>query len=164
MLAATVCLALLAAGCGGGSASSPVAAEPTATVETAATSRSEPKVRQPRGAPPRKLVVKDLIEGSGSAAKPGDELAVKYIGVRYDGSPYTNSWERSKPLRFKLGGDSLTVNPGWEKGLKGMRVGGRRELIVPPELLYQGGAIRGSKPEDALLYVIDLVALRRAPS
>jgi peptidylprolyl isomerase len=81
--------------------------------------------------------------------------------VHYDNSPFTNSWERRKPFRLVLGGNSYMVNPGWEKGLPGMRLGGRRELIIPPDLLYAGGAPPGSKPADTLVYMIDLVALER---
>ena len=103
--------------------------------------------------------MRDLIQGNGTKAGLGDELTVEYIGVRYGGEPFTNSWERSKPFIFRLGAGSFMVNPGWEKGLPGMRVGGRRELIVPPKLLYQGGAPPGSKPADTLIYVIDLVAI-----
>ena len=142
------CLALALAGCGGGG--SPTSPSPQ---------HSEPKVRVPSGPPPKTLVVKDLIEGSGEPAEPGDELTVEYVGIHYNGEPFTNSWERSKPFKFRLGSNSYFVNPGWEKGLKGMRVGGRRELIVPPAFLYQGGALPGSKPEDTLVYVIDLVAV-----
>lgn len=121
--------------------------------------RKEPVVHPPTSPPPRKLIVKDLIRGAGPPAKRGDRLTVEYVGIHYDGSPFTNSWERSRPFRFTLGRRTPFVNPGWQKGIEGMRVGGRRELIIPPRLLYEGGAPPGAKPSDALVYVIDLVAI-----
>lgn len=121
--------------------------------------RGEPALLAPSGTPPAKLVVKDIRPGSGPRAKRGDELTVEYVGIHYDGSPFTNSWERKKPFRFQLGAPNILINPGWEKGLKGMRVGGRRELVVPPALLQRGGAPPGSSPADTLVYVIDLIEL-----
>lgn len=156
LIALLLCLALGPVGCGGDSQGA--AATPTQSPRQAA-NRDEPNLRPPEGPPPEDLVVRDLILGSGAVARPGDELTVEYIGIRYDGSPFTNSWERSKPFRFRLGANSFRVNPGWEKGLRGMRVGGRRELVIPPKLLFQGGALPESKPMDTLVYVIDLVAL-----
>jgi peptidylprolyl isomerase len=158
------CLALAVAGCGGGGTSTADQAEEqagsaSAAAATKAPKRPEPTLRSPQGPPPKSLVVKDLIEGGGAAAERGDKLTVDYIGIHYDGKQFTNSWERGQPFKFTLGGGNLFVNPGWEKGLPGMRVGGRRELIVPPQLLYRGGAIPGSKPADSLVYVIDLEAV-----
>lgn len=154
--ASVLLLATLVLASCGGSSGSPAASESTEETVT----RREPKLALPTGAPPRDLVVRDLIKGDGKAAKRGDELTVEYIGVYYDGSPFTNSWKRSKPFEFTLGGDSPFINPGWEKGIPGMRVGGRRELVIPPKLLYEGGAPPGSTPSDTLVYVIDLVAIR----
>lgn len=146
-----LCIALALAGCGGDGSS------------TEAPERSEPKVSAPEGPPPKRLIVEDLIEGEGAPAEVGDKLTVEYVGIHYDGTPFTNSWERSEPFIFELGGGgSYLINPGWEKGMRGMRVGGRRELIVPPQLLYRGGALPGSKPEDSLVYVVDLVEVERA--
>jgi len=121
--------------------------------------RKEPKVVPPEGAPPKVLVVKNLLNGTGPAAQEGDTLTVEYVGVRYDGKPFTNSWKREKPFHFELGAGSNEVNPGWEEGLRDMRVGERRELVIPPKLLTPGGAPEGSKPSDSLVYVIDLVGL-----
>jgi peptidylprolyl isomerase len=156
---AACCLLLAAAGCGGGddepegSAGAP--AKPL-TIDRGA----GPPVEIPAEPPPRRLVVEDLREGRGRPAERGDRLTVEYVGVRYDGSPFTNSWERSKPFRFALGTDSLLVNPGWNQGLVGMRVGGRRQLFVPPDWQYRGGAPPDLGPADTLVYVIDLIALR----
>ncbi len=138
-----------------------LAVEPPAGSSPAAAAprRREPHLAAPDRPPPKNLVVRDLIEGTGATAEPGDELTVEYVGIHYDGAPYTNSWKRSKPFRFRLGSGTYFVNPGWEKGIPGMRVGGRRELIVPPKLLQKGGAAPGSRPSDALIYAIDLEAI-----
>ena len=162
MVAPVVCTVALFGGCaeGGSSTDAPTSTKPI-PVQSArqAVRRGEPKLLPPKGPPPQDLVVKDLVEGSGPVAKKGDELTVEYVGVHYNGAPFTNSWERRKPFHLKLGANSPMVNPGWEKGIPGMRLGGRRELIVPPDLLFQSGAPPESRPADALVYVIDLVAL-----
>lgn len=112
--------------------------------------RPEPKVRVPSGPPPKELVVENLIDGIGTVAKEGDELAVRYVGVDYKTrTEFENSWNLT--LRFELGAGE--VNEGWERGLEGMRVGGRRELIVPPDLAPSG------RP-DTLIYVVDLLAVK----
>lgn len=121
--------------------------------------RSEPKVAVPHSQPPSELVVRDLIKGSGPAARNGDALTVEYVGVHYDGKSFTNSWKRAKPFRFELGAEEPLTNPGWEEGLRGMRVGERRELIIPPKLLFPGGAPPGSHPSDSLVYVVDLFGI-----
>jgi FKBP-type peptidyl-prolyl cis-trans isomerase len=121
--------------------------------------RREPKVTPPAGPPPRGLEARDLIEGGGPTARDGDVLTVEYVAVHYNGRPFTNSWKRKEEFHFELGGGSFRVNPGWEKGLPGMRVGGRRELIIPPKLQYRGGAPAQSKPSDTLVYVIDLIGI-----
>lgn len=143
MLVASV--ALVAGGCGGSGGG---------RSRADVVGRVEPRVVVPKGAPPRRLVVRDLIEGSGPEAQAGDELTVEYIGVFYNGKKFTNSWERAKPFKFRLGDESAFVDPSWEKGLVGMRLDGRRELIVPPAAR---GAPPGTPPEDTIVYVIDLV-------
>lgn len=121
--------------------------------------RREPKLTPPKKPPPQDLEVRSLIKGTGPAAEDGDLLTVEYVAIRYDGRPFTNSWKRLKPFSFKLGSGTIKANPGWEKGLQGMRVGERRELVIPPELLSTGGAPAGSKPADSLVYVIDLIGI-----
>ena len=89
----------------------------------------------PKGAPPKKLEIKELEEGSGAEAKAGDEVTVQYVGVDYkNGKEFDSSWSRSEPFSFSLGAGE--VIPGWDQGVEGMKVGGRRELIIPPELAY----------------------------
>lgn len=159
----TVLLAVAAAGCGSDNkdqaATTPTttAATPPATPPTAAT-RPKPKVTVPKGPAPKRLVTKDLIAGNGAAAKPGDQLAVNYVGVLYRGGKEFDSSYGRTPFPFQLGAGQ--VIPGWDKGLVGMRVGGRRELMIPPRDAY--GA-RGAPPDipanATLVFVVDLVSI-----
>jgi peptidylprolyl isomerase len=118
----------------------------------------KPVVKPPSGPPPKKLVVKDLVVGTGRAAKTGDPLVVRYVGVLYKGGKqFDASWDRKQTFPFSLGLGQ--VIPGWDKGLVGMKVGGRRELIVPPSLGYgTAGQPPTIPPNAALVFVIDLVA------
>jgi peptidylprolyl isomerase len=98
-------------------------------------------------------VVTDLKHGSGKKAGPGDLVAIKFTMVRYAPREPVDSNRQGPPRRFELGA-GIEI-PGWEKGLRGMRVGGRRKLIVPPRLIYSN-----SGPEDTMVYVIDLLGAR----
>ena len=162
-------VALLAvAGCGGGSDSS----SSTESIEsTAAESGSngksganadtskKPKVVVPKGAPPKQLEEVEIVEGSGAEAKKGDEVTVQYVGVGYESEEeFDSSWSRSEPFGFTLGAGM--VIPGWDQGVEGMKVGGRRELIIPPELAY--GATPPSPaigPNETLIFIVDLLAV-----
>jgi peptidylprolyl isomerase len=160
-------LALVAAGCGSSNdkSSSASSSTPAATSQqtstpaaaTSATPRPKPKVTVPKGAPPKKLIVKDLIKGTGPAAKPGDPITVNYIGVNYKGGkPFDNSYDRGQPFPFQLGGGQ--VIPGWDNGLVGMRVGGRRMLIIPPNQAYgPQGQPPVIKPNETLVFVVDML-------
>jgi peptidylprolyl isomerase len=156
---------LVLAGCGGADApagNSTEAAAPNTTKAAAeALGRGRPQIPVPRGRPPRRLVVKDLVKGSGASARPGDLLTVEYFGIRYTGGTFANSWDNGHPFEFRLGSDDPAVSPGWEKGLEGMKVGGRRQLILPPELLYHGGAPPDVRPDEAVVYEIDLLRVNR---
>jgi peptidylprolyl isomerase len=141
MLMIAVCAGLAVAGCGSSDDSSTGTSDSTApttsesTSEATAGEKTKPKVTVPKGAPPKKLEVKDLEQGSGAEAKSGDEVTVQYVGIDYkSGKEFDSSWSRNKPFPFNLG--EGRVIPGWEQGIEGMKVGGRRELIVPPELAY----------------------------
>jgi peptidylprolyl isomerase len=123
----------------------------------AAARRKKPAVVPPDGPPPKRLVVKDLIVGKGPTVEKGDELTVEYLSVKYlTGKQWSGSWDPSKPpFVFELG--AREVLPGWEKGLLGMKAGGRRELVVPPDLVFPSGAPPGAGPEETLVYNVDLL-------
>ncbi|HEX7280178.1 MAG TPA: FKBP-type peptidyl-prolyl cis-trans isomerase [Solirubrobacterales bacterium] len=121
--------------------------------------REEPDLVPPAEPPAAELEVRDIIKGTGPEARDGDVLTLQYVGIYADGRPFTNSWKRKEQFDFELGAEELMVNPGWEKGLQGMAVGGRRELIVPPDLQTRGETGEDSKPSDTLIYVIDLLGI-----
>ncbi|MGI8902619.1 MAG: FKBP-type peptidyl-prolyl cis-trans isomerase [Solirubrobacteraceae bacterium] len=105
-------------------------------------------------------MVKDLIKGSGTAAKTGSSLTVNYVGVLFKGGQeFDSSWKTGKPFGpFPLG--QGMVIPGWDKGLVGMKVGGRRELIIPSDLAYgKQGRPPTIPPNAALVFVVDLLAV-----
>jgi peptidylprolyl isomerase len=163
MLTIVACAALVIAGCGGDDDSSTgsTKAEGAAPVESSgdASSRSKPKVTVPSGAPPKQLEETDLIEGTGTEAKAGDKVTVQYVGVGYDsGEEFDASWNRNEPFSFTLGASE--VIPGWDQGVEGMKVGGQRELIIPPELAYgESGSPPVIGPNETLVFVIDLLAV-----
>ena len=98
-------------------------------------SASKPEVDFPGGEPPADLEITDLWEGTGAAASAGDTVEVHYVGVAYStGEEFDASWDRGEPLQFRLGVGQ--VIPGWDQGVQGMKVGGRRQLIIPPGLAY----------------------------
>jgi len=121
--------------------------------------KTKPQVKPQKGAPPKQLVTNDLEEGSGPAAKAGDEVTVQYVGVNYkSGKEFDSSWSRNEPFAFALG--SGLVIQGWEKGIEGMKVGGRRELIIPPELGYgPAGSPPAIPANETLVFVVDLEAI-----
>lgn len=125
-----------------------------------AAKRPEARVYVPDGPLPEKLAVEDMIEGRGPAAKPGDELTVNFIAVRYeDGKLFESSWEWPKPFDFEL--RDQDVIPGWVKGLPGMREGGRRHLVVPGTLAARYGVPPSPETKrNALVYVVDLIDVR----
>ncbi|HEX6204767.1 MAG TPA: FKBP-type peptidyl-prolyl cis-trans isomerase [Solirubrobacterales bacterium] len=160
------CLALLVvAGCGSDdsttSSSTPESTEEaSAPEETESTAKkTKPKVTVPNGAPPKQLVVKDLEEGTGAAVKNGDVVQVNYVGVNFKtGKEFDSSWSRGEPIAFPVGEN--VVIQGWEKGLLGMKVGGRRELIIPPDLGYgAAGSPPTIPPNETLVFVLDLEAI-----
>lgn len=128
----------------------------TSTTPLPAALKTKPKVVPPSGPPPTKLVVKDLIKGTGPAATASSTVTVQYVGILYKGGKqFDASWNdgSGQPVPLPLSG----VLKGWQQGIPGMKVGGRRELIIPPALAY--GA-KGSPPKipanAALVFVIDL--------
>jgi peptidylprolyl isomerase len=160
------CLALAVAGCGSSSSTTSESTASSSNEETTAPKETEsakkktkPKVTVPKGAPPKQLEVKDLEEGSGATAKAGDAVTVNYVGVNYKtGKEFDASWDRGEPFTFTLGAGE--VIPGWDQGVEGMKVGGRRELIIPPELGYgSAGAPPAIPPNETLVFVVDLEAV-----
>jgi len=102
-------------------------------------------------------VVEDLIEGTGPAAESGQEVSVQYVGVDYKtGKEFDASWDRGQPFTFQLGAGM--VIPGWDQGIEGMKVGGRRQLTIPPELAYgPQGQPPVIAPNATLVFVVDLI-------
>jgi peptidylprolyl isomerase len=165
-LTLTAALALVAAGCGSSndkttstSSAAPAQSTSTAATPAPAKARPKPKVKVPAGKPPKKLVIKDLIPGTGQAAKAGDPITVNYIGVNFaGGKAFDNSYDRGQPFPFQLGGGQ--VIPGWDRGLVGLKVGGRRELIIPPSLAYgPQGQPPVIKPNETLVFIVDLLSI-----
>lgn len=120
------------------------------------TDRTKPEFDAPTGPAPAELVTRDLIEGDGAEAKPGDTVTVHYAGVEFDsGEEFDSSWGRGETIQFPLRG----LIQGWQDGIPGMKVGGRRELVIPPHLAYGpvgGGHFLSGK---TLIFIIDLVAV-----
>ncbi len=139
----------------------PAATTPTATTPQPPSPLSKkPVVTVPKGSPPTKLVTKDLIKGTGTAARAGSSVTVNYVGVLYKGGKeFDSSWKTGKPFApFVLGQGS--VIPGWDQGLVGMKVGGRRELIIPPNLAYgKAGQPPTIPPNSTLVFVVDLLGV-----
>jgi peptidylprolyl isomerase len=106
---------------------------------------------------PSELVVEDLVVGTGAVAAPGDTLTVNYVGRLMDGTQFDSSYDRGQPYTFTLGVGA--VIPGWDQGLVGMRVGGKRRLTIPPSLAY-GPLAYGAIPANSTLrFEIELVSI-----
>ncbi|MFE7468676.1 FKBP-type peptidyl-prolyl cis-trans isomerase [Streptomyces sp. NPDC057499] len=120
----------------------------------------KPEIDFPEGAPPADLEIKDLWEGDGPVAKAGATVSVHYVGVAFStGEEFDASWNRGRPLEFQLGAGQVIA--GWDRGVQGMKVGGRRRLTIPAHLAYgDRGAGGGSiAPGETLIFVCDLVAV-----
>jgi peptidylprolyl isomerase len=119
---------------------------------------SKPEVDFPGGEPPADLEITDIWEGTGAEAKRGDTVEVHYVGVSFStGEQFDASWDRGSPLQFRLGVGQ--VIQGWDRGVQGMKVGGRRQLIIPPGLAYGDRGARGAiAPGETLIFVCDLVS------
>jgi peptidylprolyl isomerase len=139
----------------------PTFAKPTAEVQKVAdavgtSTKKKPKIIKPSGKPPAKLTVVDVVEGKGAAAKEGDTLTVDYAGNSWStGKEFDASWKTGQPFPVTLGQGQ--VIQGWEQGLVGMKQGGRRLLVIPPDLGYGAtGSGTAIKPNETLLFVVDL--------
>jgi len=118
-----------------------------------------PLVEPPEGNPPAELEIEDLIVGDGDEAVPGKNVTVHYVGVAWStGEEFDASWNRGDTFAFGLGAGQ--VIGGWDQGVQGMKVGGRRRLTIPPHLGYgaqgAGGVI---KPNETLIFIVDLLAV-----
>jgi len=121
---------------------------------------SKPSVTIPEGSPPGELGIEELEEGTGEEARTGATVEVHYVGVAWStGREFDASWGRSETFEFPLGAGHVIA--GWDQGVAGMRVGGRRRLTIPPHLGYgargAGGAIG---PNETLVFVVDLIGVR----
>jgi peptidylprolyl isomerase len=119
----------------------------------------KPEIDFPDFEPPTDLVVTEITEGEGDAATAGSTVSVHYVGVAHStGEEFDASYNRGTPLQFRLGVGQVIA--GWDQGVQGMKVGGRRQLVIPPHLGYgdrgAGGAI---KPGETLIFVVDLIGV-----
>lgn len=121
---------------------------------------SKPAVDVPDGTPPTELVVEDLTVGDGAEATAGQTCSMQYVGHAWSTrQQFDASWDRGQPFSFELGAGM--VIGGWDQGVAGMRVGGRRKLTIPPELGYGArGAGRDIKGGETLVFVVDLLGVR----
>lgn len=177
---AALALAAVVAGCGSSQSTAPgvqlapsagaTSATATATTSTSSASatstttsntplpaalKTKPKVSIPSGPAPNKLVVKDLIKGTGPVATPSSTVSVQYVGELYKGGKqFDASWNdgSGQPVSLPLSG----VIKGWQQGIAGMKVGGRRELIIPPSLGYGSTAQKKIPANSTLVFVVDL--------
>jgi peptidylprolyl isomerase len=146
-------------------ATTPAATATTATVSTPTSGplSKQPVIVLPKGAAPKTLVKKDLIVGTGATAASGDEVSVNYVGELYtNGKIFDSSWKDTPGSAFgpfQLGAGA--VIPGWDQGLVGMKVGGRRELIIPPSLAYKNKANGAIPANSTLIFVVDLLKVSK---
>ena len=117
----------------------------------------KPEIEFPGGDAPTELVIRDIVVGDGAEAVPGAKVEVHYVGVDFaTGEEFDSSWNRGESIEFPLRG----LIQGWQDGIPGMRVGGRRELIIPPELAY-GDSSAGSIPAGSTLkFLVELLAVQ----
>ena len=121
---------------------------------------TKPNVTVPDGDPPTNLVVEDFERGDGDEAFPGQRVSVHYVGVSWStGQQFDASWDRGSPFEFQLGKGKVIL--GWDQGVAGMKVGGRRKLTIPPQLGYGNrGAGDAIGPGETLVFVVDLLGVR----
>ena len=165
---AAIALAVGLAACGSSSKAAGVQLAPSGGSTQAAVQTTpkpppaisqKPVVTVPTGAAPTQLVTKDLVTGTGQTAKAGDTVTVNYVGVLYKtGKEFDSSWSRNQPFTTAL--TTGSVIPGWVQGIPGMKVGGRRELIIPASLAYgKTGSGTTIPPNSPLVFVVDLLSI-----
>jgi peptidylprolyl isomerase len=156
-----VSLLLVSAACASDTVTPGDGGSPTTTAAA-----TKPEVKVPDGPPPTTLVINDLIEGTGPEVKAGDTAVVQYVGVSYStGKQFDASWDRGSPPDYEpfavenVG--MAQVIDGWNEGIPGMKVGGRRQLIIPPDLAYgPDGRPPVIGPNETLIFVIDLLEIQ----
>ncbi|MFC4377258.1 FKBP-type peptidyl-prolyl cis-trans isomerase [Nocardia halotolerans] len=115
---------------------------------------TKPEIESQQGPAPTELVIKDIVEGEGAEAVPGGTVEVHYVGVEFEtGEQFDSSWDRGESITFPLRG----LIEGWQEGIPGMKVGGRRQLIIPPELAYGPAGSGHGLSGKTLVFVIDLL-------
>ncbi|WP_033210711.1 FKBP-type peptidyl-prolyl cis-trans isomerase [Streptomyces bikiniensis] len=126
--------------------------------ETATSGPTKPEVVLPEGDAPAELTTRDLVVGDGAEAKPGGVVRIHYVGVTFaTGKEFDSSWERDEPFKFAVGGGRAVK--GLDRGIRGMRVGGRREIVVPPRLGYGKQSPSPLIPaHSTLVFVVDLLS------
>jgi FKBP-type peptidyl-prolyl cis-trans isomerase len=123
----------------------------------AETNKTKPEIEAPEGAAPTELVIEDLEVGTGAEATPGASVDVHYVGVGFDsGEEFDSSWSRGQSIQFPLRG----LIAGWQEGIPGMKVGGRRKLTIPPQLAYGPAGSGHPLGGQTLIFVIDLLDVK----
>ncbi len=127
--------------------------------EAAMSELTKPGIDLPEGDAPTELTIRDLVVGDGLEAKPGRVVQVHYVGVTFEsGKEFDTSWDRGQTFKFAVGGGK--VIKGWDRGVRGMKVGGRREIIVPPRLGYGNQSPSPLIPAGStLVFVVDLLSV-----
>jgi peptidylprolyl isomerase len=120
---------------------------------------TKPVIPKPTGSPPRKLVKEDIVKGTGPEAKRGDTVVVHYVGMNFsNGEEFDASWDSGQPFPVQLGAGQVIA--GWDKGLVGIRAGGRRMLTIPPEMGYGAeGYPPDIPPNETLVFVVDAISI-----
>lgn len=120
----------------------------------------KPEIDFPEGDAPKDLEITDLTVGDGEEAKAGQTVNVHYVGVAFSsGEEFDSSWNRGDPLSFRLGAGQVII--GWDQGVAGMKIGGRRKLVIPAHLAYGDRGAGGTiKPGETLIFVVDLLGVR----
>ncbi|MBJ7348372.1 MAG: FKBP-type peptidyl-prolyl cis-trans isomerase [Thermoleophilaceae bacterium] len=173
IILSAVLIAVAFAGCGDSKTTNSSDATEAATAETGATPAEStgkpgktpkvtgklgeaPKVAAPEGEPPSDLVIKDVKKGTGATAKSGDTVSVQYYGLNWsNGEKFDASWDRGQPFSFELGAGNVIA--GWDEGVAGMKEGGRRVLVIPPDKGYgEAGSPPSIPPNETLVFVVDL--------
>ena len=149
-------LTVFVAACGTDSSSETAEATETSSDQDTGT---KPVIEVPDGDPPVELLIEDLVVGDGDEAVAGAIIDVDYVGVSWsNGQEFDASWERGAPFSFPLAAGQVIA--GWDEGVQGMRVGGRRQITIPPEMAYGSAGAGGLiGPDETLIFVVDLRAV-----